>query len=84
MSTKEKDTDLIVIFRGTPVDAEIIKDVLNDQGILTNLKNQLMGTIAAVYVSAGGIDPVEVQIFARDKDEALALIHEFNKSTPLD
>ena len=78
----EKDTDLIVIYRGNPVDSEIIKDILTDQGIIVNLKNQLMSTIAPWYVSAGGIDPVVIEIFARDKEKALALIEEFNKSNP--
>jgi len=82
MSTKEKDNDLIVIFRGKPVDSEIIKDMLTHQGILANLRNQLMGTIAPWQVSAGGFEPVEVEIFARDKEKALALIEEFNKSNP--
>jgi len=82
MSTNEKDTDLIVIFRGNPVDSEIIKDMLIDQGIIANLRNQLMGTIAPWQVSAGGLDPVEVEIFARDKEKALDLIEEFNQSNP--
>ena len=84
MSTKEKDTDLIVIYRGNPIDSEIVKQILDDHGIISSLKNQMMSTIAPFYVAAGGLDPVEVEIFARDKDEALALIDEFNKSTPLD
>lgn len=84
MSTKEKGMDLIVIYRGNPVDSEIIKDVLNDQGIVASLKNQLMSSIAPWYVSAGGFNPVEVEIFARDKEKALALIEEFNKNNPAD
>lgn len=84
MSTKENDTDLIVIFRGNPVDAEIVRDILSDQGILANLKNQLMGSIAPWQIAAGGFQPVEVEIFARDKAQALAVIEDFNKSTPLD
>ncbi len=39
MSTKEKDTDLIVIYRGNPIISEIIKDILNDNGIIASLKN---------------------------------------------
>ena len=78
----EKDTNLIEIYRGNSVNSEIIKDILNDNGIIASLKNQLMGSIAPFYVAAGGIDPVGVEIFARDREKALALIEAFNKSIP--
>jgi hypothetical protein len=71
--------DLIVIFSGNPIDSEIIKDILIENGIAVNLKNQLMGTIAPWYVSAGGVAPVKLEIFAKDKEEALCLINEFTK-----
>ena len=74
------DSNLIVAFKGNPVDSEIIKEMLNDNGIMANLKNQLMGTIAPWHVSAGGFEPVEVEILETDKEEALKLIGEFNKS----
>lgn len=76
------DTNLIEIYRGNSVNSEIIKDILNDNGIIASLKNQLMGSIAPFYVAAGGIDPVGVEIFARDREKALALIEAFNKSIP--
>ena len=73
------ESELIVIFKGNPVDSEIVKDILNDNGILADLKNQLMGTIAPWHVSPGGFEPVEVQILAKDKEKALALIEDFMK-----
>ncbi len=78
----EKDTNLIEIYRGNSVNSEIIKDILNDNGIIASLKNQLMGSIAPFYVAAGGIDPVGVEIFARDREKSFALIEAFNKSIP--
>ena len=75
----EKETYLIEIYKGSPINSEIIKDILNDNGITANMTNQLMGSIAPFYVSAGGINPVGVEIFARDREKALALIEEFNK-----
>lgn len=73
------ESELIVIFKGNPVDSAIVKDILNDNGILADLKNQLMGTIAPWHVSPGGFEPVEVQILAKDKEKALALIEDFMK-----
>ena len=74
-----KDDDLILIYSGNPIDSEIIKDILTDNGIAVNVKNELMGTIAPWHVSAGGINPVELQVLAKDKEEALRLINDFNK-----
>jgi hypothetical protein len=76
-----KQDNLIVIYSGNPIDSEIIKDILTENGIAVNLKNQLMGTIAPWYVSAGGVAPVELEIFARDKELALRLINEFTKGS---
>lgn len=74
------ESDLIVVFRGNPVDSEIIKEILDDNGITTNLKNELMGTIAPWQVSPGGFKPVEVEVFVKDKEKALELINAFHKS----
>ena len=74
------DSELIVVFKGNPFDSEIIKEILNDNGIMANLKNQLMGTIAPWHVSPGGFEPVEVEILVKDKEEALKLIDEFYKN----
>jgi hypothetical protein len=74
------DSELTVIFKGNPIDSEIIKEILNDNGIMANLKNQLMGTIAPWHVSAGGFEPVEIEILMKDKEKALNLIDAFNKS----
>jgi len=74
------DSELIVVFKGNPLDSEIVKDILNDNGIMANLKNQLMGTIAPWHVSPGGFEPVEVVVLVKDKEKALKLINEFNNS----
>ncbi len=74
------DSKVIVVFKGSPMDSEIIKDILNDNGIIATLNNQLMGTIAPWQVSNGGFEPVEVEILEKDKDKALLLIEQFNES----
>lgn len=74
------DSELIVVYKGKPMDAEIVSEILNDNGIMAKMKNQLMGTIAPWYVSPGGCDPVEVEILQKNKEKALTLINEFNKS----
>ncbi len=73
-------SELIVIFRGNPIEAEMIKEMFLDNGIVAQLKNQLMGSIAPWHVSAGGFEPVEVIVLKKDEEKALSLIDELNKS----
>jgi len=77
---KHKDLELIVVFRGNPMNSEIIKEILEDNGIMASLKNQFMGSIAPWHVSSGGFEPVEVKVLKKDMEKALDLINEFNKS----
>ena len=76
---KQTDSDLVVVFRGNPMDAEIINEILADNGIGANVKNQLMGSIAPWQVSAGGFEPVVIEVLKKDVEKALDLINEFNK-----
>ena len=72
--------DLVVVFRGNAVDSEIVKEILADNDIMSHLRNQLMGSIAPWQVSAGGFEPVEIEVLEEDREKALELIEEFNKS----
>ena len=75
------NSEIIVIFEGNPIDSEVVKDILIENGINASLKNQLMGTIAPWQVSPGGFEPVKVEILSKDKDKALELIKEFKKGS---
>jgi len=74
MQTKNDNSKLIAVFKGNPLDAEMIKNMLIEAGISASLKNQHMGTIAPWQVSAGGFEPVDVLVFESDKEKALVLI----------
>ena len=76
---RNNESELIVIYRGNPIDSEMVKEILADNGILAGIKNQLMGSIAPWQVSAGGFEPVEVEILKKDEEKAIALLKEFNK-----
>ena len=80
MSTKHSDTEIMVIFSGSPFDAGIVKEILVDHGIEAFTRNELMGTIAPWYVSSGGVDPVEVEILRKDQVQASQLIEAYKSS----
>jgi len=73
-------SDVVTVFSGNPMDAEIIQEVLTDNGIIAHMKNQLMGSIAPWQVAAGGFDPVELEVLQKDEKKALDLINEFKKN----
>lgn len=72
-------SELTSVFQGSPMDAEIIKEILADHGIQAYLRNELMGTIAPWHVTPGGFDPVEIEVSSADLEKARELIEEFNK-----
>ena len=74
------EKDLVCIFAGNPIDADIIKQILDDNSIASNLKNGLMATIAPMDVSSGGAFPAEVEVFVKDEKEARLLVEAFHKS----
>ncbi len=75
------DSETIAIFKGKPMEAEMVNQLLNDHGIITFISNRLMGSIAPWQVSSGGFNPVEVIINKRDQEKARELIEEFHSKT---
>ena len=79
MKTK-KDNDIIEVFAGTSIDAEIVRSLLEDSDIKTFLKDDNMGTIAPWHVSAGGAGAVKVIINSNDYDKAKLIIEKYEES----
>ena len=76
MKTK-KDNDIIEVFSGTSIEAEIVRSLLEDSDIKTFLKDDNMGTIAPWHVSAGGAGAVKVIINSNDYDKAKLIIEKY-------
>ncbi|NPD45044.1 MULTISPECIES: hypothetical protein [unclassified Lentimicrobium] len=55
------DSKLITVFEGKPMEAELVNQIFIDNGIIANLKDQLMGTIAPWQVSSGGFATLKVK-----------------------
>ena len=79
MKTK-RDNDIIEVFAGNSIDAEIVRSLLEDSDIKTFLKDDNMGTIAPWHVSAGGAGAVKVIINSNDYDKAKLIIEKYEES----
>ena len=59
------------------IDTGFLKGLLEDVGITTFLKDEMMGSIAPWYVAPGGAGAVKVVIPKRDLDRAKPIVQEF-------
>lgn len=73
---KEKNDDFLVeVFTGSPWEAELIKGLLESNGIQSALKDGLLATIAP-YISDG----MTVQVTEEDYEAAMEVIRNREKS----
>jgi hypothetical protein len=74
---KTDESTFVTVFSGSSMDAEMMKQYLESNGVMATIRNQYMGTIAPWYVSGGGANPVDVEVLEHDKEAALALLSGF-------
>jgi len=69
---------LIVVHAGNAIETGFIKSLLEEYGIQTILRDELMGAIAPWYIAPGGVGAVKILIARRDYERARAIIDEFH------
>lgn len=72
-----EENELIVIYSGNSSDVDFLKSLLEAEGITTFLKDQIMGTIAPFYVTAGGVGAVKLAIPKKDIERAKPILEKF-------
>ncbi|MDP2335673.1 MAG: DUF2007 domain-containing protein [Bacteroidota bacterium] len=72
--------EFVEIFAGELWQAEMIKEMLEDNGIQAYMKNELMGNIAPWIVSPGGTASVKINISTSDYARSKELIDELNSN----
>ena len=72
--SKEK---LIVIYAGNSIEAGLVKGLLEDAGIVSFLKDEIIGSIAPFCATPGGAGAVKVLVKSQDCDKARKVIEEF-------
>ncbi|MFO7940369.1 MAG: DUF2007 domain-containing protein [Bacteroidales bacterium] len=75
-----KKNDLVEIFAGSSLDAEIVNSLLKNSKIKTFLKDQNIGTLAPWQVSAGGAGAVKIIINRHDYETAKLIIEEYKRN----
>jgi hypothetical protein len=68
---------LVEIFAGTIIQAEMLKDLLENEGITAFLKDEIIGTRSAIWTPSGG-----VRVIVSDLDfvKAKLIVDEYEKN----
>lgn len=70
---------MIEIYRGSPIQAMNIYNLLQNSGIEVFVLNELMASIEPWVVSPGGSAPMILSVNKKDVERALGLIADYDK-----
>jgi hypothetical protein len=73
--------DPVVVFSGNTIEAGLMKDELENNGIPAFLQDEFIGTIAPWQAAAGGAGAVKVTVAQRDFEKAIHIVQQFSNGT---
>ena len=68
-----KDKELVIVYAGDQIEANIIKGLLENSEIKAFLQDEMVGSWAPWYAAPGGVGAVKVVVAQKDADQALAI-----------
>jgi len=68
-----KHEEFCIIYSGNIIQADFLKCILEGTGIEAFLQDEFLGTIAAPYISPGGVGAVKVLVSKTDAEQARAM-----------
>jgi len=71
----------VEVFRGTLMEAEIVKSLLENAEVEAYLKDENMGFLAPWNVASGGVGSVKVVVSSQDREKAILVVDEFKNSS---
>lgn len=77
--TDKKNIVPVEIFMGMPWEAEMVKNLLENEGIKAYIKDDIIGTIAPFYTTPG-LGSVKLIVSSDDYEKAGAIVAEFQEN----
>ncbi len=75
---KADDSQAVLVFTGHAWEADMVKNILENEGIRAYLNNEFVGTLAPFY-STPGMGAVRVVVLGADAEKARAIVADFEK-----
>ena len=73
-------TEPVKVFRGTYLQCEMVRSLLENAGIESYLKDELLGTIAPWWAEPGGAGAVKVFVSEEDEEKAILVVEQYEKN----
>jgi Putative prokaryotic signal transducing protein len=67
----------VIVYSGSIVDADLLRSLLDGQGIQSYLKDEFVGMVAPYVVGPGGVGAVKVVIAKKDLVRARPIVEDF-------
>jgi len=68
---------MVLVFEGPASEANYVETILKDSGILTFVKNEMMGQLFPPYAAHGGVNPVKILVKKSDFAKANDIIQNY-------
>lgn len=72
-----EESEFVVVYVGNTIEADLVKSLLEGNGITAFLRDELMGTLAPWYVTPAGASAVKVVVAREDLPLAEPILQEF-------
>ncbi len=77
---KNPEAHPVVVFSGSPMEVAMIQSLLEDNEIVSFLKDEFIGTIAPWYSEGGGAGSVKIVVADSDVEKTRQVIEEYYKN----
>ncbi len=81
---KDKDIKSVEIFKGTPWQAQMVKNLLEDSKINAFLQDEIIGSLNLPWESAGGVGQVKVIVSSSDYENAKLIVDKYKNNPEKD
>jgi hypothetical protein len=80
MMKKQDEFEPVEVFSGNLWEAEMVKNLLENEGIEAFINNEFTGTLAPWYTAGGGAGSVSVVVSAFHYVKAKVIVEEFERN----
>jgi len=71
------DSKFVTIYRGMSPDIDLLKSMLDAEGITSFKRDETMGTLAPFFTTTESGKPIKLVVASEDEDDARKVVHKF-------